>query len=85
MECELTIPTDSGTSRRMGRPPLKRNVETVIVSVRLPADAAERIDERAGPNKRGEWIRRLIANELRKPVTSTPPNRHDSKTSRSEE
>lgn len=73
MECELTISTDSGTSRRMGRPPLKRNVETVIVSVRLPADAAERIDERAGPNKRGEWIRRLIANELRKPVTTSPP------------
>lgn len=85
MECELTISTDSGTSRRMGRPPLKRNVETVIVSVRLPADAAERIDERAGANKRGEWIRRLIANELRKPVTGTPPKTPYSKTSRSEE
>jgi hypothetical protein len=69
----LTVSMDSGKTRRMGRPPLKRNVETVIVSVRLPADAAERIDERAGPNKRGEWIRRLIANELRKPFTSNPP------------
>jgi hypothetical protein len=74
MECKLTLATDSGKTRRMGRPPLKRNVETVIVSVRLPADAAQRIDERAGPNKRGEWIRRLIANELRKPVTTSPPN-----------
>jgi hypothetical protein len=52
----------------VGRRPLKKNVATVITAIRLPADVAARIDERAGEGKRSEWIRRLIANELRKPV-----------------
>lgn len=53
----------------VGRPPLKRNVETVIVSVRLPADAAERIDAIAGPNKRGEFIRKAVERALK----ASPP------------
>lgn len=57
----------------VGRPPLKRNVETVLVALRLPADVVARMDERAGDGKRSEWLRRLIANELRKPFKSNPP------------
>jgi hypothetical protein len=56
----------------MGRPPLKRNVETVLVALRLPADVVARMDERAGEGKRSEWLRRLITNELRR-ATRNPP------------
>lgn len=61
----------------MGRPPLKRNVETVLVALRLPADVVARMDERAGEGKRSEWLRRLIANELRKPVKASPQSDPD--------
>jgi len=58
-------------SRSVGRPPLKKNVATVITAIRLPLDVAQQIDAIAGPNRRSEWIRRLIANELRKPVKAS--------------
>lgn len=58
----------------VGRPPLKKNVATVITAIRLPSDVAQRIDDIAGPNRRSEWIRRLIVNELRRhPVKGSPP------------
>lgn len=64
----------SGTTRRMGRPPLKRNVATVMLSVRLPADVVARIDERVGPDgARGEWIRKAIDKAL-KASPPTPPS-----------
>lgn len=81
----MTIGLDSGTTRRMGRPPLKRNVETVLVALRLPADIVARMDERAGDGKRSEWLRRLITNELRKPFTASPPNQPAPAKSRNEE
>ena len=81
---KLTLATDSGTTRRMGRPPLKRNTETVVTTIRLSADVAQRIDDLAGPNKRGEWIRRVITKELRK-VTTSPPNAPGSRTSKDAE
>jgi metal-responsive CopG/Arc/MetJ family transcriptional regulator len=65
----------------MGRPPLKAKVPTVSVIIRLPEDVLARVDELAGPNKRGEWVRDAIERRLK----GSPPNRHDSKTSRSEE
>lgn len=71
----MTVTMESVTKRPMGRPPLKRNVETVLVALRLPADVVARMDERAGEGKRSEWLRRLIANELRKPFTGSPPTR----------
>lgn len=64
------------TTRPMGRPPLKRNAETVVTTIRLTADVTERIDEIAGPNKRGEWIRNLITRELAR-IKRTPPSRPD--------
>jgi hypothetical protein len=64
MEVDLTLATETGTTRRMGRPPLKRNVETVVSAVRLPADMVARIDAIAGPNKRGEFIRQAVEREL---------------------
>lgn len=56
---------ESGTTRRMGRPPLKRNVATVMLSVRLPADVIERIDARVGDMTRGEWVRDAIERRLK--------------------
>lgn len=62
----MTAKQDSGTTRRMGRPPLKRNAETVVTTIRLSADVAQRIDELAGPNKRGEFIREAVEREIKR-------------------
>lgn len=61
----MTLAMESGTNRRMGRPPLKRNVETVVSAVRLTADMVARIDAIAGPNKRGEFIRKAVEKALK--------------------
>lgn len=67
----MTVVTESSTTRRMGRPPLKRNVATVMLSFRLPADVVARIDERVGPDgTRGEWLRKAIDRALK----SNPPS-----------
>lgn len=63
---------DSGTTRRMGRPPLKRNVATVMLSVRLPADVIERIDAAAGDMSRGEWVRDAIERRLKARPPTAP-------------
>lgn len=68
----MTLAMESGTNRRMGRPPLKRNVETVVSAVRLTADMVARIDAIAGPNKRGEFIRKAVEKALK----SNPPSQH---------
>jgi len=60
----LTILLEAGTTRPMGRPPLKRNVETVVTTIRITADMAARIDALAGPNKRSDFIREAIEAEL---------------------
>lgn len=57
---------DSGTTRRMGRPPLKRNSETVVTTIRLSADVAARIDELAGENKRSDFIREAVDREIKR-------------------
>lgn len=62
----MTLTGDSGTTRRMGRPPLKRNSETVVTTVRLSADVAQRIDELAGENKRSDFIREAVEREIRR-------------------
>ncbi len=66
MEVDLTGNLLQATTPRMGRPPLKRNVETVITTIRLTATVAERIDAIAGPNKRSDFIREAIERELRR-------------------
>jgi predicted DNA-binding protein len=48
----------------MGRPPLKRNVETVVTTIRITAEMGVRIDAVAGTNKRSEFIREAIEAEL---------------------
>lgn len=62
----MTVTQDSGTTRRMGRPPLKRNSETVVTTVRLSADVAARIDELAGTNKRSDFIREAVEREIKR-------------------
>lgn len=81
MEVDLTLAADSGTTRRMGRPPLKRNVETVVSAVRLTADMVARIDAIAGPNKRGEFIRKAVEKALK----GSPPSPRGSAKSPDEE
>ena len=65
----MTISAESGTSPRMGRPPLKAKVATVSVIIRLPEDVLARLDAQAGPNKRGEWVRDAIEKRLK----ASPP------------
>lgn len=60
----MTIFTESATTGRMGRPPLKAKVETVAVLVRLPADIKDRIDALAGENRRGQFIREAAIKEV---------------------
>jgi hypothetical protein len=72
----LTGLLQSGTTRPMGRPPLKRNVATIMLSVRLPADVVERIDASIGDKTRGDFIREAIERELRR-ITRNPPNARD--------
>ena len=62
----MTLAMESGRNRPMGRPPLKRNVETVVTTVRLTAPVADRIDAIAGPNKRSDFIREAIERELKR-------------------
>lgn len=80
----MTLPIESGTKPRMGRPPLKRNVETIVSAVRLSADVVARIDAIAGPNKRGEFIREAVERELRRIIRS-PSSHPDRSTSKNEE
>lgn len=68
----MTVAMETGTTRRMGRPPLKRNVETVMLSFRLPADVVARIDERVGEGTRGEWVRQAIERELKRSPPTLP-------------
>lgn len=72
----MTLSLDSGTKPRMGRPPLKRNIETVVTTIRLSADVAARIDELAGPNKRSDFIRDAVERELRR-ITRNPASQPD--------
>lgn len=52
----------SDSQPRMGRPPL--NLTDVLV--RLFADQPERIDAAVGKNKRSQFIRDLVENELKR-------------------
>jgi len=71
----LTLLMETGTTRRMGRPPLKLNTETVVTTIRITADVAARIDAIAGPNKRGEFIREAIERELERREGSSSNSR----------
>jgi hypothetical protein len=66
MEARLTLAMESGRTPRMGRPPLKRNVDTVVTTIRLTATVAARIDAIAGPNKRSDFIREAVEKELKR-------------------
>ena len=48
----------------MGRPPLKKDVETKPTLVRLPADVRQRIEAVAGPNRMAVFIREAIDEAL---------------------
>lgn len=62
----MTISLDSGTTRRMGRPPLSKKSDTKPVLVRLTEAITERIDELAGPNRRAEFIREAVEREIKR-------------------
>lgn len=50
----------------VGRPPLSKKSETVVTTVRLSADVAERIDALSGPNKRSDFIREAVEREIKR-------------------
>lgn len=52
------------TAPRMGRPPLKANVETKPTMVRLTEDTRQRIEAVAGKNRMAVFIREAVENEL---------------------
>lgn len=52
------------TAPRMGRPPLKADVETKPTMVRLTEDTRQRIEAVAGKNRMAVFIREAIDNEL---------------------
>jgi len=58
----------------MGRPPLKANVKTKVVLVRLPEDVLAKIDELAGENRRAQFIREAIERELKRRGKQVPPS-----------
>ena len=69
----MKVDLETSAKRRIGRPPLKRNVATIMLSVRLPADVVALIDERVGPDgARGEWIRKAIDKALKANLPSRP-------------
>ena len=58
--------------RRMGRPPLKAETETVKTTIRLTADIAERITKVAGPNRMSSFIREAVLSELERREQDQP-------------
>lgn len=58
----------SDTGAQMGRPPL--NVKPTVV--RLTQEALDRIERVAGPNKRSEFIREAVENELARREAEAP-------------
>jgi hypothetical protein len=62
----LTENPQSLTGVRMGRPPLKKNVETRPTVVRLDAETRERIEAIAGPNRMAVFIREAVEAELKR-------------------
>jgi len=60
----------------MGRPPLNAKSVTTATLIRLPTVTLNKVDELAGPNRRGEFIREAIEREIkrreRKPITAPP-------------
>ena len=59
--------------RRMGRPPLKSQVETITTVVRLPADVRDRIVEIAGPNRMAGFIREAIDEKIERMNSAEKP------------
>jgi len=62
----LTENPQSLTGSRMGRPPLKKNVETVATLVRLTAETRARIKALVGDNQMAAFIREAVEAELRR-------------------
>lgn len=54
----------SDTGSRMGRPPLKKDIKTISIVVRLPADVLARAEAAAGKNQRTAFIREAIEEKL---------------------
>jgi predicted DNA-binding protein len=60
----LTENLISDTPTRMGRPPLKKDLVTIPIVVRLSADVMARLNVAADTNRRNVFIREIIEREL---------------------
>lgn len=66
MEGLLTIIPGPVIPSRMGRPPLSRKSETVMLRVRVTEDVRDRVEALAGPNQMAAFIREAIEAELQR-------------------
>ena len=62
MSTDLAQKAVSASPRRMGRPPLGIKA----TQVRLPQVLMDRIDALMGPNRRAQFIREAVENELKR-------------------
>lgn len=64
MEASLTDFPIPDIGRRMGRPPLKKDVRTIQTMVRMPLETQLRIKALVGDNRMATFIREAIEIEL---------------------
>jgi hypothetical protein len=64
----LAEKTIAVSAARMGRPPLG----IISTTVRLPKSVLERIDSLRGPNRRAEFIREAVEEQLRAEEKAPP-------------
>ncbi len=62
----MTEISDIGKRGDVGRPPLKKNVETVQTIIRLTTETRARIKALVGDNQMAAFIREAVESELRR-------------------
>ncbi|MFC5423689.1 hypothetical protein ACFPOB_29585 [Bosea eneae] len=68
----MTEISDIGKRGDVGRPPLKKNVDTVQTIIRLTAETRARIKALVGDNQMAAFIRDAIEAELRRREREKP-------------
>ncbi|MFC5392640.1 hypothetical protein [Bosea vestrisii] len=68
----MTEISDIGKRGDVGRPPLKKNVDTVQTIIRLTAETRARIKSLVGDNQMAAFIRDAIESELRRREREKP-------------
>lgn len=72
MEADLTTMEVPDKPRRMGRPPLKVNIETKATMVRLTEDVRAKIEALVGKRRMAAFIREAVENEIKRRERQKP-------------